>query len=89
MTSPAAGVLGAVQPHVVNREPIVEAAPPGGRRLALQALLGDPLVRDFRVAPKLLDELLAAHASSLPQFRSARIGTRGTRLADESPGVVQ
>lgn len=61
-------LLGTIIPHVINQELIVEAALTGDRRLALQALLGDPLVRDFRAAPKLLDELLAAHAPYLPQF---------------------
>jgi alpha-galactosidase/6-phospho-beta-glucosidase family protein len=40
----------------------------GDRQLALQALLGDPLVNDLKAAPKLMDELLAAHAELLPQF---------------------
>jgi alpha-galactosidase/6-phospho-beta-glucosidase family protein len=34
----------------------------------LQALIGDPLVRDYKSAPNLLDELLKAHAELLPQF---------------------
>jgi alpha-galactosidase len=63
-----AGVLNTVHPHVLNQELIVEAALTGDRKLALQALLNDPLVRDFRTAPRMLDELLAAHADYLPQF---------------------
>ena len=62
------GVLGTVQPHVTNQEMIVEAALTGDRRLALQALLGDPLVRDLETAPRLLDELLRANAAYLPWF---------------------
>ena len=62
------GVLSTIYPHVVNQELIVDAALTGDRRLALQALLGDPLVRDFRSAPRMLDELLRAHADLLPQF---------------------
>jgi alpha-galactosidase/6-phospho-beta-glucosidase family protein len=62
------GILSAVQSHVVNQELIVDAALAGDRGLALQALLGDPLVHDFRTAPRMLDELLAAHARYLPQF---------------------
>ena len=62
------GVLNTVHPHVVNQEMLVDAALTGDRRLALQALVNDPLVRDFRSAPKLLDELLEAHAELLPQF---------------------
>jgi alpha-galactosidase len=62
------GVLNTVHPHVVNQELLVDAALTGDRQLALQALLGDPLVRDYRAAPKLLDDLLEAHAELLPQF---------------------
>jgi alpha-galactosidase len=62
------GVLNTVHPHVVNQELLVDAALTGDRQLALQALLGDPLVRDYRAAPKLMDELLEAHAELLPQF---------------------
>jgi len=63
-----AGVLGTLHPHVVNQELLVDAALTGDRQLALQALLGDPLVKDYRAAPKLMDELLEAHAELLPQF---------------------
>jgi alpha-galactosidase/6-phospho-beta-glucosidase family protein len=63
-----AGVLNTVHPHVINQEILVDAALTGDRQLALQALVGDPLVRDFRTAPQLLDELLEAHAEHLPQF---------------------
>jgi alpha-galactosidase/6-phospho-beta-glucosidase family protein len=61
-------VLNTVHPHVVNQEMIVEAALKGDRQLALEALQADPLVRDFRTAPRLLDELLEAQARYLPQF---------------------
>ena len=63
------GVLSTVQPHVINQEMIVEAALAGDRRLALHALLNDPLVRDFETAPRMLDDLLRAHAAYLPRFR--------------------
>src|SRR3954453_18791997 len=62
------GVLGTIHPHVVNQEMIVDAALTGDRQLALQALIGDPLVTDYRSAPKLLDDLLEAHRDLLPQF---------------------
>jgi len=62
------GVLNTVHPHVINQELIVDAALSGDRQLALQALLNDPLVRDFRSAPRMLDELLKGHAEYLPQF---------------------
>jgi alpha-galactosidase/6-phospho-beta-glucosidase family protein len=62
------GVLNTVHPHVLNQELIVDAALAGDRKLALQALINDPLVRDFRTAPQMLDELLLAQAEYLPQF---------------------
>ena len=62
------GVLNTVHPHVLNQELIVDAALTGDRKLALQALINDPLARDFRTAPQLLDELLLAQAEFLPQF---------------------
>ena len=62
------GILRTLQPHISNQELIVDAALTGDRQLALQALVGDPLVRDWRSAPRLLDELLEAHEAYLPQF---------------------
>ncbi|MGI8476238.1 MAG: hypothetical protein ACR2OO_07710 [Thermomicrobiales bacterium] len=62
------GVLSTILPHVLNQEMIVDAALSGDRGLALQALLADPLVRDRRTAPQLLDELLTANAAFLPRF---------------------
>jgi alpha-galactosidase/6-phospho-beta-glucosidase family protein len=64
------GLLNTIYPHVINQELIVDAALTGDRELALQTLLNDPLVRDFRSAPQMLDELLQAHAAYLPQFDS-------------------
>lgn len=64
------GVLSTLQPHVVNQELIVRAALEGDRQLALQAMANDPLVHDMGKAESMLDELLAAHAQYLPQFRS-------------------
>lgn len=61
-------LLATLERHVVNQEMIVEAGLRGDRRLALEALLNDPLVRDFRSARPMLDELLAATAKWLPQF---------------------
>ncbi|RPI81763.1 MAG: 6-phospho-beta-glucosidase [Chloroflexi bacterium] len=46
----------------------VEAAVRGSRELALHALLAHPLVRDADTARPLLDELLEANRSYLPQF---------------------
>lgn len=62
------GVLSTLEPHVLNQEMIARAALEGDRRLALQAMLGDPLVRDLPTARGLLDDLLVAHAQYLPQF---------------------
>lgn len=64
------GVLSTLQPHVVNQELIVRSALEGDRQLALQAMANDPLVHDMGKAESMLDELLAAHAQYLPQFRS-------------------
>ena len=62
------GVLATIVPHLLNQELIVEAALTGDRRPALEALVGDPLVRDVDRAPRLLDELLRAQAAYLPQW---------------------
>ena len=55
--------------HISNQELTVEAALTGSRALALQALLGDPLCPpDIAVAERMLEEMLAANRSYLPQF---------------------
>jgi alpha-galactosidase len=46
----------------------VEAAVTGDRNLVLQAMLLDPVVDSVRVAERVLDEMLKAHADCLPQF---------------------
>jgi len=61
-------LLGTLQPHVVTQELVVAAALAGDRSLALQALVGDPLVPDRRAAPRMLDDLLRANAAHLPRF---------------------
>jgi len=66
------GVLSTLEPHVVNQEMIARAALAGDRHLALQAMVGDPLVHDLPKAEAILDELLAAHAEYLPQFNRRR-----------------
>ena len=55
---------------MVNQELIARAALEGDRQLALQAMANDPLVGDLSKARAILDELLAAHAAYLPQFRT-------------------
>jgi alpha-galactosidase/6-phospho-beta-glucosidase family protein len=64
------GVLSTLEPHVVNQEMIARAALEGDRKLALQAMVNDPLVPDLRTAQALLDDLLAAHAAYLPRFQT-------------------
>jgi len=61
-------VANLLQRHVVNQEMTVEAALKGDKQLALQALLNDPLTRDFDDAARMLDEMLAATKQYLPQF---------------------
>ena len=47
---------------------VVRAAVTGERRDAILAMLNNPLVPDFPTAVKLVDEMLEAHKSYLPQF---------------------
>ena len=47
---------------------VVRAAVSGERRDAVLAMLNNPLVPDFPTAVKLVDEMLEAHKSYLPQF---------------------
>jgi len=62
-------ILSLTTHHIANQEMIVEAALTGNKTLALQALINDPLVKNFKDAPKMLDELLEANANYLPQFK--------------------
>jgi alpha-galactosidase len=64
------GIHAVLMRHADNQELIVEAAVKGDRQLALQAMFNDPLVKDLEAAKAILDELLAAHAEHLPQFKS-------------------
>lgn len=63
------GILGLMFKHITNQEMIVEVALTGNKKLALQALVNDPLVRNWEDAPKILDEILQANADYLPQFQ--------------------
>jgi alpha-galactosidase/6-phospho-beta-glucosidase family protein len=63
------GVLGLTQSLIVWQELTVDAALSGDKNLVLQALLAHPWVLSTRRAGKMCDELLAAHAAHLPQFR--------------------
>jgi alpha-galactosidase len=46
----------------------VDAAVTGDRKLALQALMFDPMVDDIDLARRLLDDYMTTHAAYLPQF---------------------
>jgi alpha-galactosidase len=65
-------IFALVQKHALNQDLMVEAALEGSRAKALQAMLADPLNNnnDFREIAAMLDELLRANASLLPQFSS-------------------
>ena len=59
---------GLVQAVKAYEELAVRAAIDGDRRVALQALMANPLVGDWAVAKPLLDALLEANRSFLPRF---------------------
>lgn len=50
-------------------ELVTEAAATGDRRLALQALLLDPMITDINRARRILDDYIDAYREYLPQFR--------------------
>lgn len=62
------GIAALCRTQVGIQELVVEAAVKGDRRMALQALLADPVIPSFDAAEKILDELLALEADYLPQF---------------------
>ena len=65
-------VAATLRQHITVQELTVEAALTGDRHVALQAFLQDPQVASaltLEETAALLDELLEAHADSLPQFR--------------------
>ncbi len=62
-------MLGLIQ-HVLNwQELTVDAALSGDRKTLYQALLACPYVHDMEAAKQIMEELLAAHADYMPQFR--------------------
>jgi 6-phospho-beta-glucosidase len=61
-------LLGLVQQMKAYERLTVAAATSGDRGLALEALLANPLVRDYQVAAPLLDALLAKSRDHLPRF---------------------
>jgi 6-phospho-beta-glucosidase len=63
-----AGVIGLARALLAWQELSVDAALSGERDLVVQALLAHPWLHNADVAERLCDDLLAAHAASLPQF---------------------
>jgi 6-phospho-beta-glucosidase len=61
-------LLGLIQQVKAYERLAVAAAVSGDRGLALEALLANPLVRDYQVAAPLLDALLAKSRDYLPRF---------------------
>lgn len=62
------GIAALLRSQVGVQELVVEAAVTGDRKLALQALLADPVVDSAKAAEATLDELLRLEADYLPQF---------------------
>jgi 6-phospho-beta-glucosidase len=61
-------MLGLVQAVTAYEVLTIQAARTGDRRVALRALLANPLVRQWDVVVPMLDTLLEANAAYLPQF---------------------
>jgi 6-phospho-beta-glucosidase len=64
-------MLGLVQQVKAFEELTIRAAMTGDRRIALRALLANPLVGRWKLATELLDALLEANTAHLPRFTSA------------------
>jgi len=62
-------VVGLTEALINWQELSVDAALAGDRRLVLQAVAAHPWVRDTAKAAAMCDEMLAAHATFLPQFK--------------------
>jgi len=62
-------VAGMLQARVLQQELAVDAGVFGDRKVALQAIIADEFTISIENAEAMLDELLAAHAGSLPQFK--------------------
>lgn len=63
-----AAITDVLRARVYQQELTVDAALSGDRRLVLQALLADPLVRDLPSAKEMLSVALEVHRDYLPQF---------------------
>jgi len=68
LTPLAPEIRGLVQAVKAYEHLAIEAALRGDRRVALRALLANPLVADYDVASPLLDALLDANRAYLPRF---------------------
>lgn len=62
------GIADLCNAQIMVQDLVVEAAVTGDRKVALQALLLDPLIKSADVAKRILDELLDLEAEYLPQF---------------------
>ncbi len=63
------GIAAMLTQQTEIQELVVEAAVTGSRKIALQALLLDPVIHSYAQAEHTLDDLLRAHVAYLPQFR--------------------
>ena len=70
---------GLVQAAKAYEELAIEAAKTGDRRVALRALLANPLVARWSMAEPLLDALLEANREHLPQFFPDRVAPPPSR----------
>jgi 6-phospho-beta-glucosidase len=70
-------MLGLVQAVTAYEVLTIAAARTGDRRIALRALLANPLVRQWDVAVPLLDALLEANRALLPRFFDGSTARRG------------
>jgi len=62
------GIAGHLKKLVEMQELVVESALTGDRKMALEALLMDPLVKEYSSAKRMLDQMLRATREFLPQF---------------------
>lgn len=62
------GVAATIHSRILEQELVVDAAISGDRKVALQALLADPVIDSIEVAEQILNDILKAHSKYLPQF---------------------
>jgi len=62
------GVAATVHSRILQQELTVDAAISGDRKVALQALLADPVINSIEVAEQILNDILKVHSKYLPQF---------------------